>query len=354
MFIEPLFSALMVPTAMTDPARRSTPVATAKATFGVAALCAALTIALALPAAAATAPPTSPPGGGTTNADLNAAQAHLDTIDARLPTLQKTIEMLQKKVNTQSARLTAASDAASAAESRLAWATSLLGSGEEGGSVGASQLVIVVTAARAAVQDTTSRANAIRKAAASTRFLPRLFKAQAALTRLQADRVKTQNRIDALLAQLRVIDTGATAPAGATHIAYGDWAGALLTTLGLPTCGNNLAVVVAWQVAESTDAMWNPLASTHNIVGATKFNSAGVKNYPSLETGLEATSQTLWGGYYRYGYGWILYDLYSCADPMTTAQAINASAWCYGCAGGTYVIGIVPKVEANYEAYAGL
>jgi hypothetical protein len=345
----------MVRRAMTDPGRRDIPVAPMRTTLGVVALSAALTIALALPAAAApTTPPTSPPDGGTTNAELNAAQAHLATIDAQLPTLQKTVAMLQAKVKTQSARLTAATDAASAADSRLDWATSLLASGEEGGSVGASRLVIVVTAARAAVQETTARAYAIRTLAASTRFLPRLFKAQASITRLQADRVKTQNRIDALLEQLRVIDTGANAPAGATHIAYGDWAGALLSTLGLPTCGNNLAVMVAWQVAESTDAMWNPLASTHTVVGATKFNSVGVKNYPSLETGLEATAQTLWGGYYRYGYGWILFDLNSCADPMITAQAINSSAWCYGCADGTYVTGIVPKVEANYEAYAGL
>ncbi len=329
-----------------------------RTTVGVTVVSAALTILLALPAAAApttpTTPPASPSGGGTTNADLNAAQAHLATIEARLPTLQKTVAMLQRKVNTQSARLTVAADAASAAESRLVWAAGLLSTGEEGGSIGASRIVILVAAARAAVQETTARAEAVRKAAASTHFLPRLFKAQAEFTRLRADRVRTENRIDALLEQLRVIDTGASAPAGTTHIAYGDWAGALLSTLGLPTCGNNLAVVVAWQVAESTDAMWNPLASTHTVAGATKFNSAGVKNYPSLEAGLQATGQTLWGGYYRYGYGWILYDLYSCADPMTTAQAINASAWCYGCAAGTYVTGVVPKVEANYKAYAGL
>ena len=288
------------------------------------------------------------------DAQLSAAQAHLATIDARLAPYQKTVATLQAKVNKQSARLTAAADAAASAESRLAWAASLLGNGQEAGSVGASRLVILVTAARAAVKEATASADAMRRRAAATHFLPRLFKAQRALTRLQADRKATENHIDALLAQIRVIDTGATAPAGATHIAYGDWAGALLSSLGLPTCANNLAVVVAWQVAESTDAAWNPLASTHDIVGATRFNSAGVKNYPSLDSGLRATAQTLWGGYYRYGYGWILYDLYSCADATTTAQAINASSWCYGCANGTYVVGVVPKVVANYKAYAGL
>jgi len=39
---------------------------------------------------------------------------------------------------------------------------------------------------------------------------------------------------------------------------------------------------------------------------------------------------------------------------MTSARAINASDWCRGCAGGTYVIGMIPKVEANYRTYAAL
>jgi hypothetical protein len=105
-------------------------------------------------------------------------------------------------------------------------------------------------------------------------------------------------------------------------------------------------------VAESTDAAWNPLATTRDAPGATLFNAAGVKDYPTIEVGLRASAETLWGGYYRYGYGWIVYDLATCAPAAVTARAIRDSAWCSGCAGGTYVIGVLPRVEADYEAFA--
>jgi hypothetical protein len=36
-----------------------------------------------------------------------------------------------------------------------------------------------------------------------------------------------------------------------------------------------------------------------------------------------------------------------------TAQAINASNWCRGCAGGAYVTGLLPAVESDYRTYAG-
>jgi hypothetical protein len=322
--------------------------------LGVLTIALALTVSLALPAAAEPSAPPGSPGGGTSNVMLDALQAHLATLEAQIAPLESSVSRLQAKVKTQAARLTLATDAAAAAESRLEWATSLLATGEEGGALAAARQVILITAARAASREATMRAKKMRATASANDFLPRLFDAQRRLQKLQAQRDATERKVDSTLATLHVVDTGVSAPAGATHIAYGDWAGALLSTLGLPTCGNNLAVVVAWQVAESTDAIWNPLASTHDIVGATRFNSAGVKNYPSLDSGLQATAQTLWGGYYRYGYGWIMYDLYTCADPMTTAEAINASAWCYGCADGSYVTGVVPRVEANYEAYAGL
>jgi hypothetical protein len=39
---------------------------------------------------------------------------------------------------------------------------------------------------------------------------------------------------------------------------------------------------------------------------------------------------------------------------MTTARAINASAWCRGCTGGAYVTGKIAQVQANYSVYAKL
>ena len=141
---------------------------------------------------------------------------------------------------------------------------------------------------------------------------------------------------------------------GSGHISYGAWAGTFLRSMGLPTCHDNMVTVVAWQVAEFTQAAWNPLATTLRMPGSTDFNSFGVQNFVSLGQGLEAVRIVLERGATIYRYGAITSALRSCAAPMTTARAINASSWCYGCVGGTYVTGIIPEVQANYETYAAL
>ncbi len=326
-------------------------------------LVAAFTVALATfaalgsgsPAAAdqVVGAPASPSGvpGGSPDAALASAESHLADVLAKIAPAQAQVDALQSALNRQSARLTAAADAASA---RLAGVRSLLDSGWEGGSLGAGRLVALIGQSRQALDRASTTLDRVRRAAARSDLLGTFFAESEVLAALQADRDSTEARIDTLLAGSRVVDTGIQAPPGTTHISYGEWAGALLSTLGVTPCGNDMAALVAWEVAESTDAAWNPLASTHRVEGDAPFNSAGVRNYPSLGSGLQATAATLWGGYYRYGYGWIIYDLYVCADPGVTAQAINASAWCHGCADGSYVTGVLSRVEANYEAYAGL
>jgi hypothetical protein len=134
-------------------------------------------------------------------------------------------------------------------------------------------------------------------------------------------------------------------------ITYGEWAGALLGSLGVSNCQNNLVVVVAWETTEYTAASWNPLATTYPMPGSTRFNSAGVRNYGSLGQGLEATTSTL--RLPGNGYESILAGLAACADPMATGQAINASLWCRGCSGGAYVTAIIPAVQQYYDQYAG-
>ena len=47
-------------------------------------------------------------------------------------------------------------------------------------------------------------------------------------------------------------------------------------------------------------------ATTHAMEGATDFNSVGVKNYRSLDQGLDAARDTLQGGADSYGYEAIL------------------------------------------------
>ena len=132
---------------------------------------------------------------------------------------------------------------------------------------------------------------------------------------------------------------------------FDQWAKQLLPRLGDQVCVNDRIVIVSWETAEFTKAAWNPLATTHWMPGSTNFNSAGVKNYVSLDQGLRATIDTLRGGRGSYGYGAILDGLSRCDDPMTTALAINASAWCHGCAGGQYVIDVVPIVEAYFHQH---
>jgi peptidoglycan hydrolase CwlO-like protein len=174
-----------------------------------------------------------------------------------------------------------------------------------------------------------------------------------------ADLERTKSEIVALIARLHkqlraeALAAVGTAFQGPGHVAYGAWAGLFLRAVGAPGCQANLITVVAWQYSEFTQAAWNPLADTLAMSGSTTFNSVGVQNYVSLDQGLQATRFTLVNGP-AFGYGAILSDLAGCADPMSTARAINASMWCRGCAGGAYVVNDIPKVEANYDLYAQL
>jgi hypothetical protein len=141
---------------------------------------------------------------------------------------------------------------------------------------------------------------------------------------------------------------------GSDHVSYGAWSELFLRMVGAPVCRSNRVVVVSWQVQEFTQAAWNPLATTHGMPGSWSFNSVGVQNFVSLEQGLRATEQTIEHGWGVYGYGAIVEDLRRCAEPEETARAIAASSWCPGCLNGMYVLGVVPKVDADLATYAAL
>ncbi len=135
----------------------------------------------------------------------------------------------------------------------------------------------------------------------------------------------------------------ASALGGSGSVSYVTWAGALLGALGDDVCRNDLVVVVAWETAERTAAAWNPLATTYGMPGDSRFNSSGVRNFRSMGQGIQATILTLRTA--SHGYEAILSDLAGWADPMITAQVINASAWCRGCAGGAYVVDLIAVVD---------
>jgi peptidoglycan hydrolase CwlO-like protein len=130
-------------------------------------------------------------------------------------------------------------------------------------------------------------------------------------------------------------------------ITYAEWAKAFLRALGAPVVRSNMIVVIAWQAAEGTQATWNPLATTMPAEGASDFNSVGVKNFLSMEQGIDASIRTLMRP--NFGYEAILDGLERGAHQMETAHAIQQSHWCHGCAEGGYVIGIVPAVEKYYD-----
>ncbi len=134
-------------------------------------------------------------------------------------------------------------------------------------------------------------------------------------------------------------------------VSYGRWAETFLRTIGAPVVRSNLVVVVAWEASEGTQATWNPLATTMPMPGASVYNSHGVRNYKTMRQGIEASIKTVRRP--NHGYEKILDGLEKGADAMVTGKAINKSDWCAGCAGGSYVIGIIPAVEKYYDRYAG-
>jgi hypothetical protein len=183
-----------------------------------------------------------------------------------------------------------------------------------------------------------------------------LVREQQAMQALDQARTQVVGLIDRLRAKLAPQDVQNVARAfqGEHNVSYGKWAEAFLQVMGAPRCHPNLVVTIAWQAQEGTQAAWNPLATTHRMDGSSNFNSVGVQNYRTLAQGLEATKETIENGWRTYGYGAIIRSMRDCADPLDTARAIAASSWCSGCAGGQYVIGIVPAVEASFDTYYDL
>jgi hypothetical protein len=48
----------------------------------------------------------------------------------------------------------------------------------------------------------------------------------------------------------------------------------------------------------------------------------------------------------------VIDSLRGCAGASATAQWVNASSWCSGCGGGSYLIGLLPIVAQDYASYA--
>jgi len=113
-------------------------------------------------------------------------------------------------------------------------------------------------------------------------------------------------------------------PGGHTPVT---WAKALLKTLAMPVTTDDLAAIIAWELAEGghwyNSARYNPLNTTWRMPGATSMNSVGVKAYLSWGQGLAATVNTLHNGLYE----GILAALRTGNDAQAVADAVGASPW---------------------------
>ena len=74
----------------------------------------------------------------------------------------------------------------------------------------------------------------------------------------------------------------------------------ILSCLGAEPTKGNMSFFYAWRQAEGGTAANNPFNTTMKMPGATKYkdNTHGVKNYKSVEDGIEATCKTLKLNYY--------------------------------------------------------
>lgn len=120
----------------------------------------------------------------------------------------------------------------------------------------------------------------------------------------------------------------------------GDWRIDVLYGIDARVTRHALLALDAWRLAENTKAQHNWLANTRPMPGATLYNSARVRNYPSHEIGVEATVLTLLLP--RHGYPKIVDALRRDARPEVVARAVAESSWGTG--------ELVLRVLANTKA----
>ena len=77
-----------------------------------------------------------------------------------------------------------------------------------------------------------------------------------------------------------------------------EWAAGLLAYAGWDLSLEKIVGLVAQGAKEGSGAVWNMLDTTEPAPGASDYNSAGVKNYPSEAAGYAATLATFTNGHY--------------------------------------------------------
>ena len=117
----------------------------------------------------------------------------------------------------------------------------------------------------------------------------------------------------------------------------------------LPVSDNNVKSLVIWAVSENNQgngAEWNPWDTEEGgEQGETNFNPVGVKNYPTIQEGLDAWCRTLNNGYYP----GIVQALERSASPAETCNLVWNSPW-----GSKPTPELVATVLGNWEHYSNL
>lgn len=113
-----------------------------------------------------------------------------------------------------------------------------------------------------------------------------------------------------------------------------------------PISWRTRTALLSWTTAEGTTAKFNPLATTRQMPGATDFNTTHVKNYVSLEQGLEATFLTIQES--GHNYEPIRHRIRENRPAERILTAVEHSAWGTGGLG----LRVLPSVQAHYWDYA--
>ena len=112
----------------------------------------------------------------------------------------------------------------------------------------------------------------------------------------------------------------------------------LLENLGAPISDENMKFMYAWRQAEGRGGTYNPFNTTWNLPNSTTMNSAGVRNYASLEDGLIATVKTLKNNRYEC----IVSGLKNDIGAANIAKCESLKTWGTG--------DLVGKVVASYNS----
>lgn len=107
------------------------------------------------------------------------------------------------------------------------------------------------------------------------------------------------------------------------------WETDILNGISAPTSQNNINKMDAWAACErpGIQSNNNPFNTTLDYGGGVTVNSAGVKRYPSLAVGIQATIRTLLYSNPAYGYSRIVNNLRNDGPQSTFASAVGSTPW---------------------------